>query len=140
MNIGVLRRKLNYLLTFFSTVFTLFLVFIAVYSLVCSFQEQCHGTPFFIFGWKPVIVLFDSMEPTYSSGEILLIREKDETPKVNDIIMFKQRNYGMNAYVTHRIIGQDKKGFITKGDANKAEDPGRIPEEDVIGTVKYILF
>ncbi len=140
MNIGVLRRKLNYLLTFFSTVFTLFLVFIAVYSLVCSFQEQCHGTPFFIFGWKPVIVLSDSMEPTYTSGEILLIREKDETPEVNDIVMFKQKNFGINSYVTHRIIGKDSYGYITKGDANNMADPGRIIETDIVGTVECVLF
>ena len=140
MTIEGLKRNLNAFLAVISAGFTILLILIAFYALVCSFRERNNGTPFFLFGWKPVIVLSDSMEPTYSSGEILLIREKDETPKVNDIIMFKQRNYGMNAYVTHRIIGQDKKGFITKGDANKAEDPGRIPEEDVIGTVKYILF
>lgn len=140
MYMGVLKRKLNIILASLSAAFTLVLVLIAVYSLVCSLQERCHGIPFFLLGWKPVIVLSDSMEPTYTSGDILLVREKNETPDVNDIVMFKQRNFGMNTYVTHRIIGKDASGYITKGDANNASDPGRITETDIVGTVECVLF
>ncbi|SFG12540.1 signal peptidase I [Oribacterium sp. WCC10] len=140
MNIGGIKGKLNKALALISSGFTLLLIFIALYTLVCSLREQYTGTPYFLFGWKPVIVLSDSMEPTYSAGEILLIREKDETPRVDDIVMFKQTNYGINSYVTHRIIGKDTRGYITKGDANNSEDPGRIKDEDIIGTVAHVLF
>ena len=135
-----LRKNINAIFALISAVFTLLLFLIAIYALVCSYREQNSGTPFFMFGWKPVIVLSDSMEPTYDSGKIVLVKEKDDTPKINDIVMFRQKNYGMNAYVTHRIIGLDNYGYITKGDANNSEDPGIIQEKDIIGTVEYVLF
>ncbi len=137
---GGLRKYLNAVFALISAGFTLLLVLIAFYALFCSYKEQSRGTPFFLFGWKPVIVLSDSMEPTYTSGEIVLVREKQESPKLNEIVMFRQKNYGMNSYVTHRIVGYDSDGYITKGDANRTEDPGRIQEKDIIGTVKYVLF
>ncbi|MBP3240211.1 MAG: signal peptidase I [Oribacterium sp.] len=137
---GGLRKNVNAVFAFISAVFTLILFLIAFYALVCSFREQSSGTPFFLFGWKPVIVLSDSMVPTYSSGKVILVKEKEETPKLNEIVMFRQKNYGMNSYVTHRIVGMDKDGFITKGDANNSEDPGRIQDKDIIGTVEYVLF
>jgi len=136
----VTKKDVNTVIDLFSTSFTLLLILISIYALVCSYREQCHGKPFFLFGWKPVMVLSDSMEPTYTSGEILLIRETDETPELNDIVMFKQKNFGMNTYVTHRIIGQDANGYITKGDANNSEDPGRIRDDDIVGTVSKVLF
>ena len=133
-------KNVNAFFAFVSAGFTLLLFLIAVYALICSFKEQCNGTPFFLFGWKPVIVLSDSMVPTYSSGEIVLVKEKKDAPELNEIVMFKQKNYGMNTYVTHRIVGMDTNGYITKGDANNSEDPGRIKEKDIIGTVEYVLF
>ncbi len=140
MNLGAFKKSLNKLFEFLSTGFTLFLILVAAYALVCSYREQCYGKPFFLLGWKPVLVLSDSMEPTYTSGDILLIREKDETPTINDIVMFKQKNFGMNMYVTHRIVGKDINGFITKGDANNSEDPGRVQDADIVGTVSKVLF
>ncbi|ETP71442.1 signal peptidase I [Lachnospiraceae bacterium JC7] len=137
---GELRKNLNAVFALISAVFTLLLFLIAFYALVCSFREQNSGTPFFLFGWKPVIVLSDSMEPTYNSGKIVLVKEKEETPKINDIVMFRQKNYGMDSFVTHRIVGLDNNGYITKGDANNTEDPGRIQEKDIVGTVEYVLF
>lgn len=140
MNIGILRVKLRNLWSLLSTVFSVFLIMAAFYVIVCSFGETIREDPFFLFGWKPVVVLSNSMEPTFTSGKILLIKEKKESPEVDDIVMFKQKKYGLNEYVTHRIVGKDECGYITKGDANNCEDPGRIQETDIVGTVKYVLF
>ena len=46
----------------------------------------------------------------------------------------------MDTYVTHRLIGKDEGGYITKGDHNEHADPGRVQEADILGTVEYILF
>jgi signal peptidase len=112
----------------------------ALYVIVCSYGETKEGNPFFLFGWKPVVVLSDSMEPTFTSGKIILVKEKNESPEINDIVMFKQKKFGLNEYVTHRIVGKDESGYITKGDANNCEDFGRLQEGDIVGTVEYILF
>ena len=140
MNLGVFRVKLCKLWSILSSFFSMLLILVAVYVIVCSYGETVQEKPFFLFGWKPVVVLSNSMEPTFTSGKILLIKEKNESPEVDDIVMFKQKKFGLNEYVTHRIVGKDKRGYITKGDANNCEDPGRIKESDIVGTVKYILF
>ena len=87
-----------------------------------------------------MVVLSNSMEPTFTSGKILMIKEKEGSPEVNDIVMFRQNNFGLNEYVTHRIVDQDEGGYITKGDANNCNDPGRLQESDILGTVKFVLF
>ena len=118
----------------------LFLMVIALYAVLSSYRERKYGTPFFLFGWKPVVVLSESMEPTYTSGDILLVRERTAPPALQDIVLFRETNFGMNTYVTHRLIGKDEGGYITKGDHNAYADPGRVQEEDILGTVEYILF
>ena len=92
------------------------------------------------FGWKPVVVLSESMEPTYTSGDILIVRERTGAPEPDDIILFRATGFGMDTYVTHRLIGKDEGGYITKGDHNEHADPGRVQEADILGTVEYILF
>ena len=140
MNLGVLRVKFCKILSLLSSGFSVLLILTALYVIVCSYRENIQGKPFFLLGWKPVVVLSNSMEPTFTSGKILLIKEKDGSPDMNDIVMFRQKNFGFNEYVTHRIVDKDKGGYITKGDNNSCEDPGRLQESEIVGTVKYILF
>ena len=137
---GGLKRKLNMLFGWISGILMLLLTVIAVYAILSSYRERRYGTPFFLFGWKPVVVLSESMEPTYTSGDILFVRERTGAPKPDDIILFRATEFGMNTYVTHRLIGKDEGGYITKGDHNEHADPGRVQEEDILGTVEYILF
>ncbi|SEA47118.1 signal peptidase, endoplasmic reticulum-type [Oribacterium sp. KHPX15] len=140
MNSGVLKVNICRILSILSSGFSVFLILTALYVIVCSYRETGQGKPFFLFGWKPVVVLSNSMEPTFTSGKIILIKEKEGSPEVNDIVMFRQNKFGLNEYVTHRIVGKDEGGYITKGDANNCEDPGRLQENDIFGTVKIILF
>ena len=139
-NKGGIKRKLHTLFGWISGICMLFLVVIAVYAVLSSYRERRYGTPFFLFGWKPVVVLSESMEPTYTSGDILLVRERTGAPETDDIILFRETSFGINSYVTHRLIGKDEGGYITKGDQNEHADPGRIQETDILGTVEYILF
>ena len=41
--------------------------------------------------------------------------------------------------VTHRIISQNEKGYRTKGDANKTEDPVPAEASQIIGRVVFHL-
>lgn len=137
---GGFKRSIQAVCGAISGMLLLVLTIIAIYAVFASYQERQYGTPFFLFGWKPVLVLSESMEPTYTSGDILLVREKEGTPELDDIILFRETGFGMNAYVTHRLIGRDEGGCITKGDNNEYADPGRVQEEDILGTVEYVLF
>ncbi len=137
---GGLKRSIQAVLGCISGMLLLSLMIIAFYAVLGSYRECRYGTPFFLFGWKPVVVLSESMEPTYTSGDIILVREKESTPELNEIVLFRENGFGMNAYVTHRLIGKDESGYITKGDNNEYADPGRVQEEDILGIVEGVIF
>lgn len=74
-------------------------------------------------GIKPFIVITGSMEGTIDGGDLVITKEVDpETLEVGDIISY---SIGQSV-ITHRIIDMTEvdgdPAFITKGDANNAED------------------
>ena len=87
-----------------------------------------------LFGYSQAKVLSGSMEPVFSAGDMLVFKDK-ESYEVNDIVIFSQGN----AFVTHRIVGEENGGFITKGDANNVEDKELLKEENIKGEVVLII-
>jgi len=84
------------------------------------------------FGIKPFVVTTGSMETTIHGGDLVITKNVDPTQlKERDIISFKDGK----SVVTHRIIGLTEKdgkpAFITKGDANNAEDTNPVTYEQV---------
>lgn len=89
------------------------------------------------FGWKPFIVLSDSMTPTIRVGDLILVKECDyKAINKKDIIAFQDDHI----IITHRVVGIYKeKGntyFVTKGDNNGASDGFKVPSSKLEG--KYI--
>ncbi len=89
-----------------------------------------------IFGYKPLVVLSDSMSPNYKTGDILYYYHvnKDEINK-KDIITYVLSD---GTYVSHRIIEKNDNTYITKGDANSTVDPISITYEKVLGKVSKV--
>ena len=89
-------------------------------------------------GYKPFIVLSNSMKPEINSGDIALVREVAvDSLKQGDIIAFKERD----SVITHRIVKitevDGARQFITRGDDNTADDAAAVKEEMVEGL--YLL-
>lgn len=97
-----------------------------------------------VFGIQPMAVLSGSMEPTYHVGSLVYVKEgisKDDI-EVNDPITFK---ISEDTVVTHRVVEIDAEGnYITKGDANEANDGGNVNFSNVVGmpifTIPYLGF
>jgi signal peptidase len=83
-----------------------------------------------------VIVGGHSMDPTYSIGDIVVIRAGD--PKVGDVVAFDPPidNPG-RPLVIHRIVGGDPDGWVTQGDGNEFTDPWEPPSSDVVGIATF---
>lgn len=87
-----------------------------------------------IFGYRPVVVLSGSMEPTYPVGSIAYIKETPfEEINSGDIITFLADAKG--TMVTHRVVTKEEtqKVFVTQGDANKTPDPNPVRYQSVVG-------
>lgn len=69
------------------------------------------------FGYGAAVVLSGSMEPEFSEGDLIVVKETEQY-KQNDIVVFQDGNM----LVVHRIINIDGETITTKGDANKSAD------------------
>lgn len=107
-----------------------------------TFQSKMTSGKSSIAGYKIFVVLSGSMEPTLHTGSVVAVKPIDITKlSVKDIITFKGFE-NSNVLLTHRIvaINQGKQlTFVTRGDANDANDPALVPAEDVIGKVSISI-
>ena len=98
-------------------------------------QSVFQKDPPEIFGYSPLVVTSGSMEPAFSAGDLIVIREEDDYA-LGDIVTFRLSG---GELVTHRIVGSVEGSFITKGDANNTEDDELLTPAQVVGKlVTYI--
>ena len=91
-----------------------------------------------IGGYKPMMVLTDSMSPTIKSGDLIIIKEINPTElKVGDIITFFDPAGNGKTTVTHKIQNISTVDgvlmFETQGDNNNAPDRILVEAEAIIG-------
>lgn len=87
----------------------------------------------------PMIILTDSMYPEIQSGDLIILKQEDGGEvQVGDVICFFDPEGNGVTTVTHRVqeITTDENGglaWVTKGDANNAEDRVLVPAEKLVG-------
>ena len=91
-----------------------------------------------IAGYKPMMVLTESMEDYILAGDIIIAKEIDPTTlKVGDVVTFFDPTGNGTSTVTHRIIDvvNDETGlwFQTQGDNNNTPDRELVESAAVIG-------
>lgn len=95
-----------------------------------------------IGGYCPLIVLTGSMEPEISSGDLIICKQIEGSEvQVGDVIAFFDPDSTGTAVLTHRvtrITEQDGTlAFITKGDANNAEDRTPVTADRLVGGYQF---
>lgn len=117
-------------------IYTAFLIFILLVSAIVAFSSL--NLPNSI---KFLAVQSGSMEPAIKVGSIVIIKPTS-VYKVNDIITVSD-SANKKVTVTHRIneikIVDNKKVYITKGNANKTSDSEIRHEEDIVGKVYFSI-
>lgn len=96
-----------------------------------------------VLGIKIFTVITGSMIPVYEIGDIIVVKDVSiENIKVGDDIVYKgEKSSYKGKTITHRVISIDKDEtgnykIITKGVANKAQDP-EINQNQVLGKVIF---
>ena len=69
------------------------------------------------FGTGAAVVMSGSMEPTYSAGDLLVVKKTDHY-QTGDIVVYQSGR----SLVVHRIIDMNGETVTTQGDANNAPD------------------
>ena len=88
----------------------------------------------------PLTVLTGSMEPTYSPGDVVVVKVlKPGEAQVGDVVSFHPLPNDPTL-ITHRIVERNNSSegvtYITRGDANGADDEP-IKAEQIAGKVVY---
>lgn len=88
-----------------------------------------------LFGYKSMIVLSGSMEPTIMKGDLIIVKKvNSDYLKAKDIIAFRNKD---KTITSHRIIKVDKIDsklyFKTKGDNNNTMDEDVVVAKDIEG-------
>ena len=110
-----------------STFFVIIIVFCAVFLMGSR-----------LLGFKVFTVISGSMEPEYSVGDLIYVKDVDiNSIKVGDPITFVLNEELVVA--THRVVEIDSENqqFYTKGDANKTIDSSPVHYNNVIGVPKF---
>lgn len=93
-----------------------------------------------MMGYRVFTVISGSMEPQYSVGDLLYVKDVNvKTIKVGDPITFLLNEDLVVA--THRVVRIDPENqhFYTKGDANQIEDSEPVHFNNVIGVPKFAI-
>ncbi len=113
---------------------TLLIMTLIVMTFLVISSRASGGEPE-IFGYQLKTVLSGSMEPTFHTGSIILVKKLDEAGELaeSDIITYLQENEQL---VTHRIIEVVQQGesvlYRTKGDSNENPDTNLVLSENVV--------
>lgn len=86
-----------------------------------------------LWGISVDVVLSGSMEPEIKTGGVVFTDTKDKEIQTGDILTYRLNEI----LVTHRVIGKELQGWITKGDANKLRDASPVTDSQIIGTVVW---
>lgn len=88
-----------------------------------------------LLGYQAYEIVSGSMEPEIPVGSAVYVKSADpEMVSEGEIIVF----WKGDSVITHRVLENvhAKREFITKGDANSAEDMAPVPYGDLLGSVK----
>lgn len=123
----------------------LILIFAVAVMLFTVISVNTVGKDADFLGYKPYIVLSDSMKDTFAVGDLSVSVQTDpETLEPGDIITFTSidpSNYG--AVVTHKIREiteyEGEPAFVTYGTTTGVDDSYPVPFDNVIGEYKFRL-
>ena len=102
-----------------STAIMFLSVALLAFAIYTSYQYKDNPKDAYLFGYKPVLVLTGSMEPTLKVNGLAIVQKTNyNNVEINDIIMYELDD----KLITHRVIEKTDDGIVTKGDNNNAPD------------------
>lgn len=137
-----MKKALDIAVRIITSVILIFSVCVMIFTVI---SVNTVGKDADFLGYKPYIVLSDSMRDTFAVGDLSVSVQTDpETLEPGDIITFASidpSNYG--AVVTHKIREiteyEGEPAFVTYGTTTGVDDSYPVPFDNVIGEYKFRL-
>ena len=108
-----------------SWVLMIVMILFAALSVYRSVQARTTGESYFLFGYRPILVLTGSMEPYMMTNGLALTKEVTDIDQleVGDVVTYTvETESGTSALITHRITSIEDGKIYTKGDNIRVSD------------------
>lgn len=121
-----------------SVISWIILILALIVTILTFTADRSGGVPS-LFGFIPMTVESDSMAPTFSQNDLIIVREIDDVNALHkdDVITFWTIIDGKKVKNTHRIIEvknvYGNVSFVTKGDNVDVRDSLEVYPVDIIG-------
>lgn len=94
-----------------------------------------------LFGYEPYTVISGSMEPAIAIGSLVYVRAVEPETVVEKEVIAYYGGRDRNSVITHRVVENNvsDREFITKGDANAANDMTPVPYHNLLGCVELTI-
>lgn len=138
-----MKKALDIAVRIITTVILIFSVCVMIFTVI---SVNTVGKDADFLGYKPYIVLSDSMKDTFAVGDLSVSKTVEDpgTLEPGDIITFTSidpSNYG--AVITHKIREiteyEGEPAFVTYGTTTGVDDSYPVPFDNVIGEYKFRL-
>lgn len=109
-----------------------------VLAVVLPFTAFAVGT--WLAGYRLQPVLSGSMEPAFPVGSLLVVSPIDASQVEPGMAVTFVDPVDETRIVTHRVMRRtpgDSLGFVTRGDANPADDPFPVPARSIRGRILW---
>lgn len=108
---------------------------IAVIAIVMNFASvNFDGREVYYRGYRPTIVITESMEPTIKVNSIVMVKDVSfESIQLGDIIRYNSPQLGIS--VIHRVEAKGENYLVTKGDNNPGVDQFVVTEDMYNGKI-----
>lgn len=97
------------------------------------------GLTSFATGWNPIVITENSMQPTISPGDVLLIEDPEGVELGQRAVITYQQPAGSGELITHRVVAVEPDGLRTRGDANSTPDIETIDPSQVVGVTRMVV-
>jgi signal peptidase len=108
-------------------------VTIFVTAIVGTLIAKNLGHDLYFFGYKPFFISSESMAPDFLRHSLVIIKKSNYAQaQVGDVIAFKPALLA-GQFALHRVIDQNERGLITKGDNNNMADLSPVSATEFVG-------
>lgn len=136
------NRKVHKTLKIIFDIFYVIMLLFFGLVVVISMQSKLSGDVVRFGKYQLYAVEGGSMEPNIKKGSVIIISPVDiKSLQVGDVITFINPDDNKTV-VTHRIVKineGDEITFITRGDANNADDNDLLPANNILGKVHIAI-
>lgn len=129
--VGIDHKKRNLMLDIILLVLILFLAVPLLSKIVTGYAT--------FFGYKPIYILTDSMEPVIPAGSwVVGVPARGEETAVGDVAAYRKENgTKLQPLIIHRVVGITESGFIFQGDNNELPDSRIVKTDQIVYKIIY---